>query len=481
MLEKGDFGHTCSNGGKWIMKWTRIGGMATLVATVGLALALSLGLIGSWTASAQDTFIVNDNTTPAEDGCDTPDFETEDIQTAVDSGDVADGDILIICDGTYNPPNSIQVTKELVIEGRAAADRADIVIVGSGDGFVLASGVTIRHLTLEGAGADRGIYVTGDDNVIEDVEVSDWFNGIFLDGAEGNTVQDSDTHDNDNLGIIAQGGSQNTIQRNVSQANDRGIGLEDEDEALVADNVVSGNTLDQIFLDADSAIINVWVLRNQITSAPPSDGIFIDQIDTADSLIVIGGRPEDANDFSASTYDPVADSYYVELACESENTVDATYNFWGAGLARTDIANRIFNDEDDLGAECAAPDDVKGAVVFHPWATEPAPTVTPTATPTATGTPTPTATPGTRDIDLSPQGWHGLTWSGADATDPETALTCIEGDFEIAYMWVGTSQQWLRFVPDEPLLSNIAALDKYDSLLVLITAAGVTCTMPVVP
>jgi parallel beta-helix repeat protein len=450
--------------------------MAALVVALGLGLALSLGLWSSWTASAQDTFIVNDNTTPAEDGCDTPDYQTDDIQEAIDDGDVADGDTLMICDGTYSPPDSIQVTKELIIEGRAAADRADILIESvAHDGFVVsAENVTIRHLTLEGSGTDRGIWVSDNNATIEDVEVSDWSQGIFLDAAEGTTVQDSDIHDNANQGIVAADGSGNTIQRNASQDNGTGIDLEDEDEALIAENVVSGNTLEQIFLDADSAIINVFVLRNQITSA--SDGIFIDQIDRADSLIVIGGRPEDANTFSG-TYDPVAGDYYVELACVSENTVDATYNFWGAGLQATDIAARIFNDETDAATECpVAADDPKGAVVFHPWATEPAPTVTPSPTPTATATPTPG---NTRTINLSPQGWHSLVWSGANGTAPATALNCIAGQFSIAYMYVGTTGDWLRYVPGNTTLTNITTVNKYDSLFVLINVAGASCVMPV--
>jgi parallel beta-helix repeat protein len=363
----------------------------------------------------------------------------------------------------------------VIIEGRAAGNRADILIEAvANDGFVVtADNVTIRHLTLEGSGTDRGIWISGNDVTIEDVEVSDFSQGISLDASEGTTVQDSETHDNANHGIIADSGSGNTIQRNTSQDNATGIVLEDEDEALVAENVVSGNTLEQIFLDSDAVSLNVRVLRNQITSA--SDGIFIDQIDRADSLIVIGGRPEDANTFSG-TYDPVAGDYYVELVCTSENTVDASYNFWGAGLQAADIAARIFNDENDAATECPGADDPKGAVVFHPWATAAAPTVTPSPTPTATPTPTPG---NTRTINLSPQGWHSLAWSGADATAPADALDCIEGKFSIAYMYVGTTGDWLRYVPGNDTLTNIDEVNKYDPLFVLINVAGAECLMPV--
>src|SRR4030042_3599185 len=108
-------------GRRTIMRRTRIAGTAGLLAAVAIGLGLSLGLWGNWTASAQDTFIVNDDTAPADGGCGTPDFETEDIQDAIDSALVADGDTLVICGGTYHPPDAIEVSKAVTIEGRAGA------------------------------------------------------------------------------------------------------------------------------------------------------------------------------------------------------------------------------------------------------------------------------------------------------------------------------------------------------------------------
>src|SRR4030042_6013355 len=108
------------------MRRTRIAGTAGLLAALAIGLALSLGLWGSWTASAQDTFTVNDDTAPADEGCGMPFFQTEDIQDAIDSGLVADGDTLVICEGTYNPPDAIAGTNGLTIEGRAGATRDDM-------------------------------------------------------------------------------------------------------------------------------------------------------------------------------------------------------------------------------------------------------------------------------------------------------------------------------------------------------------------
>jgi hypothetical protein len=399
----------------------------------------------------------------------------------------------MVCEGTYNPANPIEVTKDLTIEGRAAANRDDIEIqtAASTDGFeVMIDGVTLRRMNLvgTGAGGDNGVHVQAgqNDNALEDLEVTGFEDCIFLDDSEGNVIQGNETHDCGDAGIQASNGVDNVIGNNTSADNNNsGVFLVAEDGALVEGNTLTGNDV-QIWLNGK---VNARVLRNTITTIANSDGILMDAM-PAESLVIIGDSAEDANTFSGP-FDPAAGDYYVELVCGSENTVNATNNWWGS-VNRTDIANRIFNDEDDLSVECAAPDDVKGAVVFHPWATGPAPTPSPTATPTATGTPTatatgtptPTATPGaTRTIDLSPQGWHDLAWSGADATDPGTALACISGKYSIAYAWEGPTAGFKRHVEGcaIPGICNMAALNKYDTLLVNISAAGVSCAMPVAP
>jgi parallel beta-helix repeat protein len=466
------------------MRWTRIGGMTALLAALAVGLALSLGLWSHWTASAQDTFIVNDDTSPAEGGCDTPDFETEDIQDAIDSGLVADGDILVICEGTYNPPDAIEVTKKLTIEGRAEADRVNIVIQSSSDGFVLSvDQVTIRHLTLEGptpsiSWAGINIHPGSDNETISDVEATDWADAIRGIDFTDAVIEGSYLHDCHG-GVELHDGARNVMRDNEIRSNSEGLKLDHQDEGLVEGNILSGNGSNILV----SGKTHLRIFGNQIDTI--GDGISIGPV-PVEAFIQIGGSPEKANTFTG----PFGGTkYYVRLDCSAENTVNATYNWWGS-TNRTDIANRIFNDEDDMGVECPAPDDVKGAVVFHPWASGPAPTPTPsptptaTATPTATGTPTPTATPGaTRSIDLSPQGWHDLAWSGADATDPGTALACIGGDYSIAYAWEGPTAGFKRYVEGcaIPGICNMAALNKYDTLLVNISAAGVSCEMPVAP
>jgi len=469
------------------MRWTRIG-VAAFIAALAIALALSLGLWGSWTAGADPAVLWVDAapdpaTEPAD--CTTAPYNTIAGALAV----AADDDIIRLCEGTY--PGATTIDEKVTVEGRAEASRADVKIeettAGKNGLAVSVDGVTIRHLTLDGpAGTGNGILLNSgaDDTTISDVEATDWEDGIHVSQSTGTVVEKSNVHDNAFDGVELVDGEENVVRDNEIKDNgDDGIDVDGEDDALLEGNTLSGNTNSQIDVVHNS---HVHIHRNQIDSS--SDGISVGPV-PAEALIEIGGSPENANTFTG----PFGGAnYYIELDCDAENTVDATYNWWGS-TNPVDIANRIFNDEDDPTAavpDCPAPDNLKGAVVFHPWASGPAPTPTPsptptttvTPTPTVTVTPTPTGTPGaTRSIDLSPAGWHDLAWSGADATDPGTALACISGKYNIAYAWEGPAAGFKRYVQGcaIPGICNMGALDKYDTMLVLITASGVTCQMPV--
>ena len=184
-----------------------IGSRAAVVALVAAvaALSIALGMWHSWPAEAQDTWIVNDDLLPTEDDCDTPNFETDNIDAVIDHAFVSDGDTLVICEGTYQ--GGITVDKSLTIEGREGADRVDVVIeVAPGpssttDGLTIeANDVTIRHLKLDGPdGLENGIYNLGPDGdhlTINDVEVTDWLAGILMEFTEHAVIEDSHIHDN---------------------------------------------------------------------------------------------------------------------------------------------------------------------------------------------------------------------------------------------------------------------------------------------
>ena len=453
------------------MKWLRSGTAVVALVAVVAAFTIGLGTWQGWLAqAAPDVVYVNDNLLPDVEGCNAPDGST--IAEGITAADP--DDTVIVCEGIYD--GNVTIGKSVTIEGRAEAGRAEVVIEGASDGFIVtADEVTVRHMRFDGIdGSDIGIHVTGDEATIQDVEAVNWLTGIFLDASTGSVVEDSEVDDND-VGIMAIGGGNNVIRDNVAgAANTSGVVIEDEDVDLVVGNDLSGD-LEALYLNATAvAVLNVRVVGNTIPAA--SEGIYIDEIPSAESLIVIGGRLEDGNTF-VGTPDGIAD-FFVEMSCgggppDTEVTVNATWNYWEGTTTRADIAALIYDDEDDN--ECAT---AHGAVVFHPWATEPPPT--PTPSPTATPSPTPTSV--TRTFDL-PMGWNNFVWTGATGTGPATVLSCIDGNYVIAYRYVALNQSFQRYVPGNAALSNMTNLNKYDNLLVLVTtAAGVQCQdMPVDP
>jgi parallel beta-helix repeat protein len=454
------------------MKWLRSRTAVVALVAVVAVLTIYLGTWQGWLAqAAPDTVYVNDDLLPDVEGCNNPDANT--IAAGITAADT--NDTVIICEGTY--AGGVTVGKKVTIEGRAEADRAEIIVQGGAgsDGFtVTVNSVVIRHIRFDGVDVSgTGIHVTGHKATIQDVEALRWVNAIRLDGSMDSVVEDSQVSEN-NLGIWAADGESNEIRDNLAgNTNNMGVVVENEDLDVIDNNDLSG-VVAALYLDADPpGILNVRVVRNTINAA--SDGILIDVIDSADSLIVIGGRSEFANTFTGSP-DYTAGDYFIELTCGSEATVAAIWNYWPGITNRSDIADLIFDDEDQN--DCGDP---HGAVVFHPWATEPPPTPSPSPTPTPSPSPSPTPT-GTRTFDL-PMGWNNFVWTGADGTAAETVFSCIAGppaQFAIAYAL--DAGAWLRYVPDDPSITTLTTVDQYDSMLVLITASDAQCAdMPVEP
>jgi parallel beta-helix repeat protein len=477
------------------MRWARIGGITALIVTLAIGLALSLGVWDSWTAGAQgNTFVIND-VDPPEAGC-TPDYTTTDINSVIALATVHDDDTLVLCQGTYQ--GGITVGKKITIAGQESVARNQIVIqvaAAGTDGLTINTTSTVRHLKLDGPMApDKGIVVHSGPATISDVEVTEWGTGILVSWTSDALIQDSYISNNEPEGIVLDHASNVRIARNtIDRSANYGIAIDTADPVVVEDNTMSAGPLDHYAMHI-SGRSHVQVLRNNVTTrvggTDSTGGIDLDL--PADALVVIGGSDANANTFDG---DMASDMYYIRLACGSEATVDATHNYWkGNPVISRGVSGVIFNDEDDdpanPGADCPGNDD--GAVVFHPTSSGPAPTPTPSPTPTATGTPTPTptatatptATPGaTRTIDLSPPGWHSLVWSGADATDPGTALACIAGKYSIAYAWEGPTTGFKRYVPGcaIPGICNMSPLNKYAAMLVNITTAATACQMPVAP
>jgi hypothetical protein len=398
----------------------------------------------------------------------------------------------MICEGTYSPPDAIEVTKSLTIEGRAAASRSDIVVQGSSEshGFaVQADDVKITHMKLVGPGTtgppeviipDHGIHLeslgpaTYDDAKFSDLEITNWDWGVYVIQSNESDVGPGNYIHGNSSGVRIEGGflggRRDRVLDNVIGPNDaQGITLGQTDETYVERNTLAGN-YSQITWGAST----VFIWNNEI-EATSSYGLRTDWA-PADNLAQIGGSPEHANNFIGDPWPGFF--YYIYLECDAEATLDASYNYWNGINSAAGISATVFNDEydDPLNANADCPRGDRSAVVVHPWLSAMwTPTPIPTASPTRTAT--------QRTVDLSPPGWHDLAWSGADSTDPAIALACISGKYSIAYGWEGPDAGFTRHVEGCPVpgICNMAPLNEFDSLFVAITAEGVTCDMLVGP
>jgi hypothetical protein len=74
-------------------------------------------------------------------------------------------------------------------------------------------------------------------------------------------------------------------------------------------------------------------------------------------------------------------------------------------------------------------------------------------------------------------GWQNAAWTGADGTTPESAFACAGSSVAAVYKFAeGGALE--RYFPGRTDISNLTALDQYDTFLVLLTGP-VTCDMPI--
>jgi len=69
-------------------------------------------------------------------------------------------------------------------------------------------------------------------------------------------------------------------------------------------------------------------------------------------------------------------------------------------------------------------------------------------------------------LPLAP-GWNSVCYLGTDK-DAGEAVSQIEGDFAIIYS-LAPDQSWRRYVAGRPEVSNLTRLEKYASVLILVT------------
>lgn len=77
-------------------------------------------------------------------------------------------------------------------------------------------------------------------------------------------------------------------------------------------------------------------------------------------------------------------------------------------------------------------------------------------------------------VNLAP-GWNSVCYSG-QAKEPQAATASMTGKFSVLYL-LASDLGWKRFVPNRPEISNLAQLQQFAAVLVLVTQAeGATWT-----
>lgn len=227
---------------------------------IALILLLILGLetknpIRGAQVYGQTLFVDDDNIAGPWDG--TQQYPFKDITTALINA--LDGDIVFVCNGTYN--ERLNVTKQITLQGQ---NRYATVIDGNQTGEVVritASKANVSELTIQSSGSDSessGISIIGtNENYVDHTIIRDCTNGIRLYQSTSTLVANNTVSDN-NYGITISGVNASTLVANNVSANvEIGIRISDSSNVSVKGNSVSGGTFGIAMMgSADNSVTN---------------------------------------------------------------------------------------------------------------------------------------------------------------------------------------------------------------------------------
>lgn len=324
-----------------------------------------------------NTFYVNDNTsdgTPAD--CGTPDFS--DIQSAINSGSVVDGDVILVCPGTYT--QSIVVTKELTLQ---STDGAALTILHTGatitidlrrsatriDGFTIiadsANAIDANQICPIAdpgcANPGRGSNIVIANNVIKDSEEGiDWSGRIDCVDIIDNVFADNGKHiliDH----LVGNGGASILVNilRNMV---DRGgmVGMPGitvlGNEAIIEANQIRDAVQDALFVGTATIVVRLNIIERS------GDDAIVVQSDNIDcGRVPPGGPPRPclqilSNNLYTNTSDGIrvlAGHQTVDTGIHCNNFVgngvgvgneavngqlDATLNWWGSNTGPSGVS-----------------------------------------------------------------------------------------------------------------------------------------------
>lgn len=168
--------------------------------------------------------------------------------------DAADGDTIIVTDGTYT--ENLIVDKEVIIRSENGAESTIIV---PGLPFmsiveITANNVTIDGFNTSGAISSNGIYVNGKSNctILNNIVTGNNY-GIFIAGSENTTINNNNVNNNLDYGILIGLTSDTLISDNlVTDNGGHGIGIGPAFNITVSDNTINTNGIHGISISGSA-------------------------------------------------------------------------------------------------------------------------------------------------------------------------------------------------------------------------------------
>ena len=168
------------------------------------------------------------------------------IQEAVDAIETSNGHTIQVDAGTYI--ENVDVTKQLNITGAGA----DVTTVEASDPndhvfYVTANNVTITGFTMKDAtvGGKAGVYLYYSDySRIENVSVSNNYNGIYLSFSKNSILTGNTASNNNWAGIVLESSSNNNVLSGNTASNNFfcGIRLSGSNNSILTGNTASNNS-----------------------------------------------------------------------------------------------------------------------------------------------------------------------------------------------------------------------------------------------
>ena len=288
-----------------------------------------------------NTFYVSPSGNDANDGSEGSPWLT--IQGAINNSSVANGDSIIVKDGTYN--ENVNVTKEITLRSENGYLSTTVVAVYTGEDYVfevIADNVTIEGFTTYGATA---IWNSS---------------GIGLRGANYCTINNNRcgldaTHQNWLAIIIRGNSSNNTISNNILSYNRcYGINIrEGSNDNLIINNDISNN--------GGGGYGGYGIQNCENSTSNIVRGNNIESNETYGIRIITPGinlGNNDVNDKGNNTF-RLNGGYDVYNA--TATATNAYYNYWGT-IDATTIDSHIYDNEEGTAE-----------VYFDPWLNDPMP------------------------------------------------------------------------------------------------------------